>query len=336
MLLDKILFSKLSSIGEHLLQKAGLEYAPTSTDEMYLFLSALEDSINEEEFEGLLIGNILFHFVTSVEVRDRQVTSRIFEDVFASLFSSKSTDRAVRSNPVTDADIQELDLLCMNENWKISQDLQGNKREKTDVKLGDYEISLKTLKGYIYNEEGKITDRKQNSELNVGSLSFRSLLKGILNDSQITSLRDRKGGLGSATQVRNSMLNPIKELNKTEEFSSRLKMFINYVYTEDVIIVLKSHYNIKFILIPSDSFSNVITRLYDEKEESFTDVWYRWENNNLRLRWVPMLKYMEQFALPYQEKSISLASSVNNSKVNEFLEKVSNSIQEYMDSFVEN
>mgnify|MGYP000986790822 CR=1 FL=1 len=334
MLLDKILFEKLGGVGQHLLNKANLNFAPSSTDEMSLFLNALKRSIKEQEFEGVLLGNILFHFVTSVEVRDRQVTSRIFEDIFASLFSSKSTDRGVRRNPVSEDEILALDYLCNNEDWKISQDLQGNKREKSDVKLGEYEISLKTLKGYIYDKDGKVVERKQNDELNVGSLSFRALLKGILTDDQISNLRDRKGGLGSARQVRASMLNPIIDLNKQTEFLNRLKLFINYVYTEDVIIVLKSHYNIKFILIPSDSFTNVITELYEKEEENFTDIWYRWENNNLRLRWVAMLKHMKKFNLPYQEISINLGTSIDNNEVNDFISKVSESIQENLDLFI--
>lgn len=86
-------------------------------------------------------------------------------------------------------------------------------------------------------------------------------------------------------------------------------------------------------MIPALSFSNVITNLYEKNETNFTDIWYRWENNNLRLRWEKMLNYMTDYKLPYGEVSINLGSSVANEKVNLFLEKVSNSIQNYLDSF---
>lgn len=322
MLLDKILLDKLAIIGEFLLNKADLNSAPQNTDEMIRFINTLRDSVDIEEFEGLLIGNILFHFVSSIEVRDRQVTSRIFENIFSGLFSLEPTDIDIRENPIATSEILALDSLCENENWTISQDLQGNKREKADLAIHDYKLSLKTLKGKAYNEDGVVIDKTINKELNVGSLSFRSLLKGIMTDDEIRVLRDRQGGLGSGAQIRKNMLTPIRNRNRQRQFHTRISLFVNYVYTEDIIIVLKSHYKIEFILIPADSFSSVLTKLYRSHEENFTDVWYRWENNNLRLNWPNMLTYMDEFSLNYSNVSIDLSKSVNNERVSKFLEKI--------------
>lgn len=333
MLLDKILLNQLGTVGKSLLDKAGLEKAPTSVDEMAIFLQSVKDNVDKESFDGLLIGNIFFSFVTDEEVRDRQVTSRIFEDIFSGLFSLIPTDKGTRKNPVAIEDLVKLDILC-NEDWLISTDLSGNKREKTDVHLGEYEVSLKTLKGQVYNEKGEVIDKSFNGELNVGSLSYRALLKGILSDDHISRLKDRKGGLGSAGQIRLNMLNPIKEVNKKAEFLIRLSLFMKYVYSDDVFIVMKSHYQIKFILIPAESFNQSIIELYDKKEDEFENVWYRWENNNLRFRWTQMLDYMKEFKLPFTEIVIDLSKAKTNKKVNDFLNKISKSISESLKELV--
>jgi hypothetical protein len=333
MLLDKILLNQLGLIGESLLQKAGLEKAPTSVEEMSRFLYSVKTSIQNESFDGLLVGNIFFSFVTDKEVRDRKVTSRIFEDIFSGLFSLIPTDKKSRKNPVSIRDIMDLDVFC-NEDWLISTDLSGNKREKTDVHLGDYEVSLKTLKGKVYNDKGVIIDKSFNGELNVGSLSYRALLKGILEDEQILKLKDRKGGLGSAGQIRLNMLNPILNLNKRADFLKRLSLFMHYVYSDDVFIVLKSHYKIKFILIPAECLCKSIIKLYDERENEFENVWYRWENNNLRFRWVPMLDYMSEFNLDYKEIDINLSKAIANKKVKNFLNKITKSVSDNLKDLV--
>ena len=333
MLLDKILMNQLGTVGKSLLDKAGLVKAPSSVAEMALFLQSVKENVDKESFDGLLIGNIFFSFVTDEEVRDRQVTSRIFEDIFSGLFSLIPTDRSSRKNPVAIEDLVKLDILC-NEDWLISTDLSGNKREKTDVHLGEYEVSLKTLKGQVFDENGQMIDKSFNAELNVGSLSYRALLKGILTDDQISRLKDRKGGLGSAGQIRDNMLNPIKEAKKQSEFSSRLSLFMRYVYSDDVIIVMKSHYQIKFILIPAEAFNQSIIDLYDKRENEFESVWYRWENNNLRFRWVPMLGYMDSFGLEYTVVDIDLSKAKSNHRVKDFLEKISTSISENLKELV--
>ena len=108
--------------------------------------------------------------------------------------------------------------------------MAGNKREKADISIDNYHISLKTLKGYVYDKDGNVLPKKiinnsgdeikneQNNELNVGSLSFRALLKGVLPDEELKALGDRKKGLGSGSAVRKSMLDKIKFYNKTEDF----------------------------------------------------------------------------------------------------------------------
>ena len=255
MILDKLLIDNLSNVGSYFINKAGLTAAPKNIDEMYLFLSSIRDSIKNKDLNGILLGNIFFSFVTSLDVRDRNVTARIFEDIFSGLFNTQSTDTTQRNNPIVPNYIRELDTLCQNEDWKISTDLSGNKREKCDLTINTYNISLKTLKGQAYDIEDKITDKSENTEINVGSLSYRSLLKGILPDSQLKALKDRKGGLGSKSQMQKNVYTPIKKLNILDRFIHRLSLFLNYIYEDDLYIVLKSNYRISFYLIPRNKLA---------------------------------------------------------------------------------
>ena len=328
MFLDKLLLSQLKPVGQSLLKKSGLSSYPKDAKQMAKFLATIKDNIESQSFDGLIVGNIFFNFVTSIEVRDRLTSSRIFEDIFCNLFGLEPTDTNTRENPNTTKEIQELDKFNIHDDWKISEDLSSNKREKADVHLGEYNISLKTLKGKIYNQRGFIEDNDLNKEVNVGSLSYRALLKGILSDEKLSLLSDRKGGLGSKKQMRNFVLDVIKETKKTNEFANRLKIFMEYVYEDDIYLVLKSNYKIIFYLIPKESFQQSIIQLYQRHENCFEDVWSRWENNNLRFQWPPILGYLEEFRLPYYSIDILLTQAVHNLKIQEFEKSVKQAIAE--------
>lgn len=333
MILDKLLIENVSVVGDRLLYKAGLNDKPKNISEMYRFLQVAKASIESQEFEGVLLGNILFSFVSSKEVRDRSVTSRTFEDIFSGLFGEKCTDVDKRINPPTTLKILELDKLCYNEEWKISSDLSGNKREKSDLTIGSYSISLKTLKGQAYNLNDEVIGKentKFNSEINVGSLSYRALLKGILSDNELKTLKDRKGGLGSKSQMMKFVLNPINDSNMLNVFKDRLSLFLNYIYDDDLYIVLKSNYRIIFYLIPRDTFINSLINMLEKDYERFAEIFYRWENNNLRLNWVKMLRAINEFKLPYYSVSIFLKNSVCDLQFKRFKEYLSKEIREYI------
>ncbi|MBR2704352.1 MAG: hypothetical protein IKE91_02675 [Clostridia bacterium] len=331
MILDSLLFSNLDIIGKKLLQEAGLKGTPRNIYEMKIFLEYLNTSITSNDFKSIVIANILFSFVSDIKVRDRNTTARTFEDFFSALFGEESTDASSRINPEPADDIQKFDYLCNGLDWKISTDLAGNKREKTDLFIKDYGISLKTLKGQVYNIDGTIVDNDVNSELNIGSLSYRALLKGIISDEKLNTLSDRKSGLGSARQLRDNIFNPILELGKQNEFYERLNLFMNYVYEDDVYIVLKSHYRIDFILIPNKTFLTAIYKIYKEKENTFEKVFYRWENNNLRLNWIVLLRYIREFDLEYFRININLNNINKNPDFNLMKDVLENDIRNYLE-----
>ena len=330
MILDKILFSQIEAIGKSLLEECGLKSTPENIDEMNLFLCELKKSIEKNEFKGALIANILFSFVSNVDVRDRNTTARTFEDIFSALFGTESTDTTSRINPEPTEELKKLDFLCDGLDWKISTDLAGNKREKTDLYIEDYEISLKTLKGKVYDIDDSVLDTDINPELNVGSLSYRALLKGIISDEKLKALSDRKSGLGSGRQLRENIFNPILESRKKDEFYERLKIFMNYVYEDDVYIVLKSHYRIDFILIPNKTFLNAIYKTYMDKENEFEKIFYRWENNNLRLQWTNILKSADEFGFPYYRINIQL----KNFEENKQIKAMKNIVEENLKDFI--
>lgn len=332
MILDNLLFENMHNIGLSILEKSKLNCYPTNIDEMNSFITTIKSEIEDKTFNGCLLADILFSFVCNEQIRDRNTTSRIFEDIFSSLFNLTCTDVTNRTNPSVPTEILDLDYLCTDSSWNISTDLSGNKREKTDLKLGSYEISLKTLKGYTYNEDNIITNRGMNKELNIGSLSYRALLKGILTDSELQNLGDRKSGLGSGTQLRKNIFNPIIEKNKKQEFYNRLNSFLKYVYTEDIYIILKSHYKIIFYLIPNESFIKTLLTLYYNDESNFEKVFYRWENNNLRLNWFNMLNYMRDYNLNFYEIDISLVNRNEDSLFSEFKKNLDCQIKTFLNS----
>lgn len=331
MILDSLLFSNIDVIGKSLLEEAGLKSTPQNIYEMKTFLECLNSSIASNDFKGIVIANILFSFVSDINVRDRNTTARTFEDIFSSLFGCTCTDGFLRNNPVPTQTILNYDSICSNENWRISTDLSGNKREKTDLIIDNYNISLKTLKGVAYDIDGTIIDSSFNSELNVGSFSYRALLKGIISDSDLQSLSDRRSGLGSGSQLRENIFNPVLANNKKDVFYTKLKNFLTYVYEDDVYIVLKSNYRIDFILIPNQTFINSLLQLYKEQENNFERVFYRWENNNLRLNWVNLLNYIEEFKLKYFRININLNNINKNQEFNLMKNTLEKNIRNYLE-----
>jgi hypothetical protein len=332
MILDKLLFDNISILGKSFLIESGLTDIPQNIHEMNKFLETVKENIESNSFKGALFADILFSFVTDISIRDRNTTSRVFEDIFSALFSMKSTDVESRQNPPVNDEIKKLDSLCTTLDWKISTDLSGNKREKSDLSLGLYEISLKTLKGKTYDENYMIIDNNDNKELNVGSLSYRALLKGIIDDEKLKSLSDRKSGLGSGKQLRENIFDPIKSINKEKDFYDRLKLFLEYVYTDDLYIVLKSHYRIDFILIPNDTFVNTLTDLYKENEDKFHEVFYRWENNNLRIHWIKLKSYMEKYCRDFYHLDMDLSCRIENDELVKFKCAINENIESILKS----
>ena len=242
--------------------------------QLYHFFETLKiEAETNQSAAANMIYAVLYSFVSSEDVRDRHTSPREFEDIFCSIFGTSSTDNSTRENPKPTEEIRYYDKFTTDEEWNISTDLCGNKREKADASIATYDLSLKTLKGKCYNEEGEVIDKDYNDELNVGSFSYRALFKGILTDKELAKLGGRKKGLGSQKQMRIKVLNPIRKHRKVNKFLKRLQIFFSYVYEEDLIIVIKSGYRMDIYFIPNKTFIDAVCMLYEKDEENFEKVW---------------------------------------------------------------
>ena len=311
MILDKVLFDKLHSFSENICHEFNIK-EPKDRKSLIKYLDTLKKGIDIGEINSLFIGLMMYEFVSSKETRDRHTTARIFEDIFGELVGEKATDTKSRNNPITPEYIKKYDTLCLKKDWNVSHDLSSNKREKADHKINNYELSIKTLKGKLYDKTGTIIDTDFNDEINIGSLSHRALFIGLTDQM----LSDRKGGLGSPRQTI-PLLTSIKRDGYFEEFKKRINDYVKYVYSDDILIVYKSGYKMKITLIPADSFVKAITKSLEDENggiNGFTKIWYRWENNNLRIRYTALIDMIKKLNLDYFDTVLNLEQVFENKK----------------------
>jgi hypothetical protein len=340
-IIDKFLLNLIPRFGLEVKEYLSLNSYPQNVQELSFFLNGIRQKIENNDFLGSLFASILFHFITSIEVRDRQSTSRTFENILAGLFDSEPADLDNRQNPQVTNEILAYDQLCnLNENWLISQDLSGNKREKCDFEYGNLSLSIKTLKGIAYDEHGNAYSRNfnflgqqivnnYNNEINVGSFSFRALLKGVLTDNELIRLRDRQGGLGSGPALRANVFNLI---TNRVAFLSRLRTFIDYVYKDDFLVVFKSHYKMIINLIPNETFKQALYLAYEFDEPNFQNIWYRWENNNLRINYSNFINKVRFHSLPFEEIIFDLTRFNQNTLLSQLFTLVRTDIDNYLSS----
>lgn len=343
MIFDKILFDKLPAIGEYFIEKTNLEKSPKNVSEMNKFLLEIKNSINNSDFGGCLLGNILFSFVSDAKVRDRNTSARTFEDIFAKLFGETPEDENFKSSPNFKESIPPYLIKYINmksQGFSIIDDLNANRRKKTDILIRDYPISMKTQKGVAYDKQGNVINEylsdghqknKQNDEINVGSFSYRALLVGLLDEDNYKSIGDRKKGLGSASQIKENILLPIERKGKKNEFCERLKDFLDYVYCDDLYVVFKGNFKITFYLIPNTSFKDALVKKASNEYHSFNRIFNRWESNNLRLNFPNLLKTMNEYKLSYYKVEIMLTNAVENEKIKAMESKFFSDLSSWID-----
>lgn len=292
MILDSVFNIALKEIGKEIVEEKLSNKQLENIEDLFEIFNTIKKGLENKEIKYGLLGYIFYNFISSIEARKRKVTSRNVEDLLAYFLGGSVRDETTRENPTVPQNIKELDSLCENETWKISDDLATNKREKDDIKILNYTISIKTLVGSTYGKEGNLINNKDcNNELNVGSVSYRALLKGILDDDELQKLSDRKGGLGSKAQLKNSIFNKLTS-EKKEIFIKRLLLFFEFLYSDDFFILLKENFRIRIILFTGEGFRLALKKAWDEDLDEFLSIFYRWENNNLRIMWQKLLPYL--------------------------------------------
>lgn len=330
MVLDNVFFQFLDEAGKKIRKEKKMKDKIENIDDLYKLLDTIREGIDKGDRICQVVGYILYNFVSSIDVRKRKVTSRVIEDILGHFVGGEVRDESSRTNPASTVEIEALDKYCITEDWNISSDLSKNKREKADVKIFDYNISLKTLVGETYDNKGKYINKIDlNDELNVGSVSYRALLKHILDDELLKELSDRKGGLGSKKQLKKTIFDNLGD-KKKEEFIERLELFFNYLYEDDFFILLKENYRIRMILFTGKSFTKALRRAWDNDLDEFLSIFYRWENNNLRIKWTKLLKYLPNS----KEVILNLESVFSNSTVDEFVQMKKKEILEALLEYV--
>ncbi|MGL5367987.1 MAG: hypothetical protein ACRDAG_06735 [Cetobacterium somerae] len=325
MIFDKFLIENLSNF-------MGVNESPKNLDEVYSIFENISNGLENNDLKSQLIGNVFYYFISAKEIRDRKVSSRVFEDLIASLLKGTVLDEESKPNPLIPDYIFEYDTIfeeqCLHFKFSIAQDLAGNKREKADNKFGDYSLSIKTLKGKLYDEELKAIDNSYNKELNIGSLSYRALLVGLLSRDELLALSDRKGGLGSKGQLIKSIYNPLKENNQWDNFINRLEKFLKYVYSgSDFLIVFKSGYKMELVFIKEEDFIDELIAIAREDYDTFFSVFYRWENNNLRIHYSTLFERLEdknkikKITLKFDKSVKNYELKIKINKIKEFIKE---------------
>lgn len=274
------------TLTNEILRENGLSTTLRSIDDLKSFFNVIANKQeNRDDLISQYIAYYIYNKFSEREVRLRKVSSRTFEEFIGGIYGLRPTDDNEKPNPVISDEIQlvseeyirrketDVSLRGLMLDWTISADLRGNKREKADIVDEHVEISIKTLKG-------KIECDTANTEINIGSMSFRSLFIGIYNEN----LGDRKAGLGSGAQML-KVLKKIDTEGKLDIFKERLKIFLQYLYAnDDFFIAYKSDIRMQLIFFKGSELVVLLTELLDKDLELFSQIFYRWENNNLRIQ----------------------------------------------------
>lgn len=344
----------LKIITSKFIEKNELTSNLTNISDIKVFFRQLSENQNiEEDKLSQYILQYIYYKFSEKEVRLRKVTARNFEDFIGNIYGLVPSDDVKRSNPFSTEEIKELSktfelrkksdesLKILMKDWNIESDLCKNKREKADIlksfeeSENSIEISIKTLKGKIGSDSG-------NTEINIGSLSYRSLFVDIYNQN----LGDRKAGLGSGAQVY-KVLTKIDKDNKLDIFKKRLKIFLDYLYgDDDFLIAYKSDKKMQMFFFEGNELVKLLTELLDKDIKTFSDIFYRWENNNLRIQINKLLNptltkiwtansiedivdypKFENIDNPFSKKNmviLNMENSLNNSSLNKIIEVSNN------------
>lgn len=330
MILDKILLKNLKDVSDAFCENNSVN-PPTNYETLAIYFKKLKEKIMENDVHANFIAMVFYSFVSSKEVRDRGTTARTMEDIFGYLIGVEATDKAERSNPLPSKKIIKYDNQNNTKDFTISQDLASNKREKADHRIGNYYISMKTLKGKLYDKNNNVVDKEHNSEINIGSFSYRALFWGLTNKK----LGDRKNGLGSKKQIK-ELLEDIESLGNFNELKKRIIDFMEYVYEEDFIIIFKSGYVFDVYLIPNASFRTTISKTLNENKpiEEFTKIWNRWENNNLRIDFDNLKKKMDEYEISYDHIDLNLSNFEDVKELNETINSMENYISKKIEDLI--
>ncbi|MFZ2621279.1 MAG: hypothetical protein WAX85_03190 [Minisyncoccia bacterium] len=299
----KIIIDTINSKEKVSTEKVGLKV-------IYNFFKKLETEKNK--FNYAYLNYYLYNNISKETVAKRKTTSRDFEDILATIFDGVITDEEKRVNS------NKLNFYLENET--ITGFAISNKREKSDVRIGgNYFLSVKTL-------------MSDNKEINFGSLEKTTLFSGF-NVEQY--LNERKGvnsekiGLGSKPRLLN-LLNGIKKHNQYNKFRKRFSNLVKFVFSDDLIILIKDKTKITLYFIEGDKFAQLLEEKSSTPENLVTII-NRWEGNSIRMNREPIFGIGKKINLDF--------SFLDKHVINKILkteDKISQYFIEYVNSYPNN
>ncbi len=300
----------LKIIIENIKRKESTLNKTINLNSIYYFFKKTETDKNK--FNYAYLNYYLYNNISKETVAKRKTTSRDFEDVLATIFNGTVTDEEKRDNS------NEKKFYLENET--ITGFALSNKREKADVKIGkNYFVSVKTL-------------MQDNKEINFGSLEKTTLFSGFNVEKY---LNERKGvgsekiGLGSKPRLLN-LLNKIKKQNQYSKFKKRFTNLVKFVFSDDLIILIKDETKIDLYLIDGDDFVNLLIK-NSKSPKNLTSIVNRWEGNSIRMNREPIMKIGKKIHLDFNFLDKHIINKIIKTE-----EKISKYFIEYVNKYPNN
>ena len=272
-----------------------------------------ELSTSKSKFNSAYLYYFLYHNICKESVAKRKTTSRDLEDILATIFDGTITDEFKRKNKNEKSWFLENDI--------ITGSAVSNKREKSDIVFDKgeniYELSVKTL-------------MQSNKEINFGSFEKITLFGGFGIEDFLTERGKKKTiGLGSKPQLQ-KLLENIQENGHYKNFKNRFCELANFVFSEDLVILIKNKTVMNLYFVKGQDFVNLLHRISCSPKEFITLI-NRWEGNSIRMNRQKILEIAIHIELDFSFLDEHIISDIINLE-----EKISTYLIHYVNTYPHN
>jgi len=259
----------------------GISKKSANLSNLILFFKKLSLKLKEEQPEAIIIGDYLYNNISSEKVRKRKVSARDFEDVLSLVFDGGDVlDNNKRKNISFDP-VSKKKLLP-----EIQSYVSSNRREKMDVCFKeDFGISVKT----------SIPDNK---EINMGSFAREALFFNFLKQEEYGS--ERKSGLGSKPQVLEKF-KKIEEKGLWGSFSNRFIDMVNFIFVDDLVIVLKNNKSLDLYFIEEKKLKDAFNKRIKKGPKAIMELMNRYEGNSMRIDRLVLTRGIKPIVLDFSK-----------------------------------
>ncbi|MCD4811779.1 hypothetical protein K8R14_04220 [bacterium] len=253
-------------------------------------------------FEGIILDKKKFNhayltlymyekFCKTRDVQTRKTSARDFEDFVAAISNGEIADSSTRHNS------NNHDILV--ENKAITEWVINNKREKADINYpNNYSITIKTLV-------------ESNKEINMGAFEKTALFAefGVVQYLEERRSSTKGTGLGSKPQLF-KLLSILQSNGSWDNFANRFINMAKHIYSDDIIVFIKSEKHPLIYLISSDIFNKKMAEAV-QSPQSFINIVNRWEGNNIRMNRDSILHKVIPLQLNFSYLNKHIISQIN-------------------------